>query len=129
MKQKKRILVSVLLCLSILSTLFVNSVHAAITLTSNQTGTYEGYDYELWKDSGNTTMTRRPTRRGLEVHHRPLEPEVLSREVDRSLGRETPADDLQRFFDPVHRVRARQPVGLDVHAFTRTDPQDRGTLG
>ena len=36
--------------------LFVNS-HAAITLTSNQTGTYEGYDYELWKDSGNTTMT------------------------------------------------------------------------
>ena len=54
---------------------------------------------------------------------------MLSREVDRSLGSETPADDLQRFFDPVHRVGAGQPVGLDVHALTRTDPQDRGTLG
>ena len=57
MKQKKRILLSLLLCLSILSTIFVTDAHAAITITSNQTGTYEGYDYELWKDSGNTTMT------------------------------------------------------------------------
>lgn len=30
---------------------------AAITLTSNASGTYDGYYYELWKDSGNTTMT------------------------------------------------------------------------
>ncbi len=31
--------------------------HAATTITSNQTGTQDGYDYELWKDSGNTSMT------------------------------------------------------------------------
>ena len=30
---------------------------AATTITSNQTGTQDGYDYELWKDSGNTSMT------------------------------------------------------------------------
>jgi endo-1,4-beta-xylanase len=34
-------------------------VHAqtSITLTSNASGTFDGYYYELWKDSGNTTMT------------------------------------------------------------------------
>nr|AAB95327.1 family 11 xylanase [Caldicellulosiruptor sp. Rt69B.1] len=30
---------------------------AAMTFTSNATGTYDGYYYELWKDTGNTTMT------------------------------------------------------------------------
>lgn len=29
---------------------------AAITLTSNASGTYDGFYYELWKDYGNTTM-------------------------------------------------------------------------
>nr|AMO13185.1 glycoside hydrolase [uncultured bacterium] len=29
----------------------------ATTITSNQTGTHDGYDYELWKDSGNVSMT------------------------------------------------------------------------
>lgn len=30
---------------------------AATVLTENKTGTEDGYAYELWKDSGNTTMT------------------------------------------------------------------------
>ena len=54
---------------------------------------------------------------------------MLAREVDRSVGRETPADDLQRLGEPVHRMCAGQPVRLDVHALTRTDAEDRGTLG
>jgi hypothetical protein len=29
----------------------------ATTITSNQTGTHDGYNYELWKDSGNVSMT------------------------------------------------------------------------
>ena len=30
---------------------------AAQVITENTTGTQDGYDYELWKDNGNTTMT------------------------------------------------------------------------
>ena len=30
---------------------------AATVITENKTGTEDGYAYELWKDSGNTTMT------------------------------------------------------------------------
>ncbi|HEY8464191.1 MAG TPA: glycoside hydrolase family 11 protein [Bacillota bacterium] len=37
--------------------LFVVNALAATTITSNTTGTIDGYDYELWKDSGNTSMT------------------------------------------------------------------------
>lgn len=33
------------------------SAQTSITLTSNASGTFDGYYYELWKDSGNTTMT------------------------------------------------------------------------
>jgi peptidoglycan/xylan/chitin deacetylase (PgdA/CDA1 family) len=33
------------------------NVQAAQTLTSNATGTIDGYNYELWKDSGTTSMT------------------------------------------------------------------------
>ncbi|SDI36259.1 Peptidoglycan/xylan/chitin deacetylase, PgdA/CDA1 family [Pseudobutyrivibrio sp. 49] len=33
------------------------TVHAADTIYNNKTGTQDGYDYELWKDSGNTSMT------------------------------------------------------------------------
>jgi peptidoglycan/xylan/chitin deacetylase (PgdA/CDA1 family) len=33
------------------------SLFAAQTITSNQTGSIDGYDYELWKDSGTTSMT------------------------------------------------------------------------
>lgn len=58
MKQKVKIVFSVLMCFTILSTLFAASVQAtATTITSNQTGTHEGYYYEYWKDSGNGTMT------------------------------------------------------------------------
>ncbi|GFN31245.1 glycoside hydrolase family 11 protein [Paenibacillus xylaniclasticus] len=29
----------------------------AVTITNNESGTHDGYYYELWKDSGNTSMT------------------------------------------------------------------------
>jgi len=56
MKHKLRLIVSAMLCLSVLFTLLAVNVQADVTITSNQTGTHGGYDYELWKDSGNTTM-------------------------------------------------------------------------
>jgi hypothetical protein len=50
--------------LSLVAALFLSviimssaSLFAAQTLTSNQTGSIDGYDYELWKDSGTTSMT------------------------------------------------------------------------
>uniref|UniRef100_UPI001EF8529A glycoside hydrolase family 11 protein n=1 Tax=Cohnella mopanensis TaxID=2911966 RepID=UPI001EF8529A len=56
MKQKKvRFILTMLLCFTL--ALPAAIVHAATTITSNQTGTQDGYDYELWKDSGNTSMT------------------------------------------------------------------------
>jgi len=33
------------------------NVDAATVITENKTGTEDGYAYELWKDSGNTSMT------------------------------------------------------------------------
>lgn len=47
-------LLSIALCLTSVPAL---SAAAATTLTENKTGTEDGYDYELWKDSGNTSMT------------------------------------------------------------------------
>jgi endo-1,4-beta-xylanase len=38
-------------------TIPIVNVQAAQTLTNNATGTIDGYDYELWKDSGTTSMT------------------------------------------------------------------------
>ncbi len=38
-------------------TFTVMNVNAATTITSNQTGIQDGYNYELWKDYGNTSMT------------------------------------------------------------------------
>ncbi|HEX9062233.1 MAG TPA: glycoside hydrolase family 11 protein, partial [Clostridia bacterium] len=55
MKQKTMVIFAILMCFTILTTLF--TVQAATTITSNQTGTQSGYDYELWKDFGNTSMT------------------------------------------------------------------------
>lgn len=54
-KSKKRLFLAILLCF----TLVLPAVNAqgATTITSNQSGTHDGYNYELWKDSGNTSMT------------------------------------------------------------------------
>ncbi len=55
MKQKNEVLLAVLFSLAL--TLPAWSAQAATTITSNQTGSHDGYDYELWKDHGNTSMT------------------------------------------------------------------------
>lgn len=47
---------SVMLCFTVLFTFFASNVQAAVTITSNQTGTHGGYDFEYWKDRGNGTM-------------------------------------------------------------------------
>ncbi len=57
MKLRKRILcllASVVFCAGVLT---ANAASAATVLTENATGVEDGYNYELWKDSGNTTMT------------------------------------------------------------------------
>lgn len=55
---QKRKLLSIFLALVICIAVFPTvNITAATTLTSNSTGTEDGYDYELWKDSGNTSMT------------------------------------------------------------------------
>lgn len=56
MKQKSvRFFLAVLICCTFI--LPQSNVYAATTVTSNEIGTHDGYDYELWKDSGNTSMT------------------------------------------------------------------------
>lgn len=48
-----------LAALVLLSFVLINksTVRAATTIYDNETGTQDGYDYELWKDSGTTSMT------------------------------------------------------------------------
>jgi endo-1,4-beta-xylanase len=53
-KKFLKVLIAVLMCFMLGNPFYAQ---AAITLTSNASGTYDGYYYELWKDSGNTTMT------------------------------------------------------------------------
>ncbi len=57
MNKKKIIglLLSLALCLQLL--LPISTVEAATTLYDNATGNQDGYDYELWKDYGTTSMT------------------------------------------------------------------------
>lgn len=56
MKQKKvKLFLSMFMIMTMIFPAF--SVQAATTITNNQTGTQDGYNYELWKDSGNTSMT------------------------------------------------------------------------
>lgn len=56
MKQKRvKLFLSMLMIMTMILPAF--SVQAATTITNNQTGNHDGYDYELWKDSGNTSMT------------------------------------------------------------------------
>lgn len=54
-RKRKKLFLTVLICIAL--TIPAVMVQAATTITSNQTGTQDGYDYELWKDSGNTSMT------------------------------------------------------------------------
>ncbi len=57
MKRKMMVTSRIIMCFTILLSIFVLNVHAAVTITENKTGTIDGYDYELWKDSGTTSMT------------------------------------------------------------------------
>ncbi len=50
------LVMAMLTCLSLVMS-DVGTLRAAVTITNNQNGTDGGYDYELWKDYGNTTMT------------------------------------------------------------------------
>jgi len=56
MTKKLKAFLSTLMCCTFLFTLLPANVQA-MTLTNNATGTYQGYDYEYWKDTGNGTMT------------------------------------------------------------------------
>ncbi|WP_081660409.1 glycoside hydrolase family 11 protein [Pseudobutyrivibrio ruminis] len=55
----KNKLTAALLAIVMSATLLVPSmtVKAADTIYNNKTGNQDGYDYELWKDTGNTSMT------------------------------------------------------------------------
>lgn len=55
-KRKIRSLISMLLIMTMLMPATMK-VQASQTITENQTGIHDGYNYELWKDYGNTTMT------------------------------------------------------------------------
>ncbi len=56
MKQKLLVTCMILMSFAISFILFPVNVQADVTITSNQTGTHGGYNYEYWKDSGNGTM-------------------------------------------------------------------------
>jgi GH35 family endo-1,4-beta-xylanase len=57
MRRKITVILGNLLIIIILLSMFSVNVFAGPTLTNNATGTFEGYDYEYWKDSGTGTMT------------------------------------------------------------------------
>ena len=57
MKKKSNllcVLLTFLLCMMIIP---ASAASAATVITENKIGSEDGYDYELWKDSGNTSMT------------------------------------------------------------------------
>lgn len=54
----RRKIMSLLVVIAMCFTLIpANYIFAAQVITNNQTGNQNGYDYELWKDYGNTSMT------------------------------------------------------------------------
>ncbi|MDP4182327.1 MAG: glycoside hydrolase family 11 protein, partial [Bacillota bacterium] len=57
MKQKMMVIISIITTFTILCTLFSTNANAATTYTENKTGNIDGYDFELWKDNGTTSMT------------------------------------------------------------------------
>ncbi|KNY27823.1 hypothetical protein [Pseudobacteroides cellulosolvens] len=57
MLNKVKAIISIIATFAILFSLFPVNVQAATTLTSNATGTIDGYNYEYWKDNGTGTMT------------------------------------------------------------------------
>lgn len=57
MKQKAMVIFSRLLTFTLLFSLFTINTMAASTIYSNETGTQDNFNYELWKDSGTTSMT------------------------------------------------------------------------
>lgn len=57
-KRVKAVLLTVAMCLQLIGPAM--SVHAADTIYNNKTGTQDGFDFELWKDTGNTSMTLNP---------------------------------------------------------------------
>ena len=44
------------MCMTIMIILQSTPIHAGQMIYNNATGTHGGYDYELWKDHGNTSM-------------------------------------------------------------------------
>ena len=55
MGRKRKGLLAFMICAQMV--LAATNVYAAQTIYDNQTGTQDGYDYELWKDYGSTSMT------------------------------------------------------------------------
>ena len=56
MQHKKLMgIVALLMCLTLVAPTV--TIEAATTIYNNQTGTQDGYNYELWKDYGTTSMT------------------------------------------------------------------------
>ncbi len=53
--QKLMGIVALLMCLTLVAPTV--TIEAATTIYNNQTGTQDGYNYELWKDYGTTSMT------------------------------------------------------------------------
>lgn len=57
MKKKNNLLCVLLTFMMCMVMLPASAVNAATVLTDNRTGSEDGYDYELWKDNGTTSMT------------------------------------------------------------------------
>jgi len=56
MKKKLALLVTIIVCLGIMLTLYAVNTNAAVTVTSNQTGTHDGYYYSFWNQGGGSVV-------------------------------------------------------------------------